>query len=98
MADHERYRLRPGIKLLARSWGDECVIRDEISGDTSLLSREAFCFLKALASKPAVPAPAPPSAVHSVSSQDETIAFLAVSDNEPLSSLVRIGLVCLEKS
>jgi PqqD family protein of HPr-rel-A system len=48
----DTWRLRPGQTLQHRQWDGECVLYNDLSGDTHLLAEGAIEFLLALAAGP----------------------------------------------
>ena len=53
MAASETWRLRPGQTLQYRQWGGECILYNDLSGDTHLLGDGAIELLLALRRGPA---------------------------------------------
>ena len=47
-----RWRLTPGQTLRSRSWTDEVLVYNDLSGDTHLLTKEALLILSHLAAQP----------------------------------------------
>ena len=53
MAPSETWRLRPGQTLQYRQWDGECILYNDLSGDTHLLGDGAIAMLLALRRAPA---------------------------------------------
>ena len=56
MAPSETWRLRPGQTLQYRQWDGECILYNDLSGDTHLLGEAALELLLALRRGPATQA------------------------------------------
>ena len=83
----DRFVLRNGLRIHVRSWGDEYVLLDEVSGDTHLVGPEVIDALSrldpSLASRVAIQGSPPAEAVGEGALEDEPI----------LDGLLRLGLI-----